>query len=105
MTERECRNIVRRRSGGNCERCGRPDRLTVHHRRKRSHGGLWSPENCLHLCGSGTTGCHGWVEANPAAARASGFWLFTGDSTETPVLYRHRWQVLDDVGGVTPART
>jgi hypothetical protein len=25
--------------------------------------------NCVRLCGDGTTGCHGWAEANPAAAQ------------------------------------
>lgn len=29
--------------------------------------------NGLLLCGTGTTGCHGWVESNRSEARAQGF--------------------------------
>lgn len=79
--EKRTRRIVNLRSGGEehfglCERCGSHGGAlgtSVHHRKNRSQGGAWSPENCVVLCGSGTTGCHGWVTVNPLAARAEGF--------------------------------
>ena len=65
-----------------CEQCFRCRRAlrwedrgigwSAHHRKPRGAGGVFgaaaeavaSPANCLVLCGSGTTGCHGWVEKN-----------------------------------------
>jgi hypothetical protein len=43
-----------------------------------------SPSNVLLLCGSGTTGCHGWVESHRAEAYDLG-------------LLVHKWQRPDDV--------
>lgn len=45
-----------------------------HHKLLRKHGGGDERENTLDLCGSGTTGCHGHVHANPAESYARG-WL------------------------------
>lgn len=42
-----------------------------HHRQRRRDGGHLVA-NIVLLCGSGTTGCHGWAHANPKAARACG---------------------------------
>lgn len=64
MTEQRARLAVRERSQGRCEACGRQPAQGVHHRQPRSAGGSWSPANLLDLCGSGTTGCHGLVEAH-----------------------------------------
>ena len=36
---------------------------------------MWSPENCVALCGHGTAGCHGWVEANPLKAHVEGLYV------------------------------
>ncbi|MGW5147601.1 HNH endonuclease [Rhodococcus koreensis] len=99
--ERECRRLLMLRCEGRCERCGRWG-YTLHHRRKRSQGGLWTASNCVALCGSGTTGCHGWVEANPLAAHEVGLWLRAGEGGDTPLLYRYRMCVLDDTGHVLP---
>lgn len=35
--------------------------------------GINAPANLLTLCGSGTTGCHGWVEHHPEWAKAHGW--------------------------------
>ncbi len=101
MTERECRRIVNARAEGRCERCSRPMATTVHHRRKRSQGGPWSPSNCVALCGHGTAGCHGWVESNPLAAHSEGLWLRAGEPPEEISLI-YRWQrvLLDNTGGI-----
>lgn len=70
-----------------CEGCGRRRAGTAHHRVKKSQGGRWAAANLLRLCGSGTTGCHGWAEAHPHAAQAAG-WSLLGyeDPTARPAL-------------------
>ncbi|MCM0619809.1 HNH endonuclease [Nocardioides bruguierae] len=83
----ETRHLVIARCAGRCERCGRGLRIgdtwtgdhSIHHRRPRGMGGTTdptanTPANLLLLCGSGTTGCHGWVEANRGEATRLG-WL------------------------------
>ena len=70
-----------------CFICRRPLRWedrgigwSAHHRKPRGAGGVFgaaaelirSAANCLILCGSGTTGCHGWVEKNRALALEMG---------------------------------
>lgn len=95
VTEQQGRRIVGVRCGGRCERCGGAGPLTVHHRRKRSQGGSWSPSNLFVLCGDGVQKCHGWVEAHPQAAHAAGLWLFHGeDPATTPVLLADEQRVL-----------
>lgn len=65
-----------------CVRCGKAlakgqGGYSIHHLTLRSHGVDNSVEAQILLCGSGTTGCHGWVHAHPAAARAAG-WIRLG---------------------------
>lgn len=73
--------MVYLRAGMRCERCGvYAEGGSVHHRRPRGMGGnksaaTSSPSNALLLCGSGTTGCHGWVESNRSEARDLGLLL------------------------------
>lgn len=88
MSEKKCRELVRERSEGLCERCGLAGH-SVHHRRKRSHGGPWDAINCVMVCGDGVRGCHGWIEHNPNAAHDEGFHVRPWeDEREVPVL---RW--------------
>ena len=110
MIERECRALVAERSGGMCEVRWQGvctwTADSMHHRRKRSHGGLWDPSNILHVCGDGTRGCHGKIEANPATSRSKGYWLYSGqDPAETKVFMHFRgyagWYSLDDFGSIT----
>jgi hypothetical protein len=67
VSENRCRDIVAQRSGGICEVVregvclGRAS--SMHHRRK--HGRVWTPSNVIHVCGDGTTGCHGWIPQRP----------------------------------------
>ncbi|SEN88651.1 HNH endonuclease [Nonomuraea pusilla] len=73
-----------------CVRCGRQvprDEDSIHHRVPRGRGGENTAENLLLLCGSGTTGCHGWVESNRAEAYKLGYLVKTGfDPLDVPVL-------------------
>lgn len=74
------------RDGGRCRNCGRT--LTgqrgvdwsIHHRLPRGMGGTRTaskddPRYLLLLCGSGNTGCHGWMESHRTEAYALGFLL------------------------------
>jgi hypothetical protein len=103
--EAKTRLLVRERSGGWCEICGVKRAESVHHRRKRSQGGPWSPSNCVHSCGDGVRGCHGWAEGSPNAAAAEGFHLRPGqEPAETPIVSGlHGYVLLDDHGGIRPA--
>lgn len=100
MNERKARAIVAERSDGICELCSRTRATNWHHRKGKGHGGLWAPSNGLHLCGSGTTGCHGHVTTHPRVSREQG-WVVPSwaDPVETPVwVARHGWVFLDDHG-------
>ena len=48
------------------------------------------PANLVVLCGSGVTGCHGWVESNRSEAMDAG-WIvgrnWRATATEIPVLH------------------
>lgn len=97
------REAVIARSGGVCEICQANRATNFAHRQRRSQGGSWSPVNGLALCGSGTTGCHGWCTAHPALARAGGWEVGAwGDPTEEPVYLQHfgwyAWWWLKDEG-------
>jgi hypothetical protein len=100
--ERRTRFIVAERSGGLCERCGVHPANTMHHRRKRSQSGPWCPSNVIHLCGDGTTGCHG-VITNTRKEFYSAGWLVHSWETwaDKPVLLWQGWAVLDPDGGWT----
>ncbi|MFF0864216.1 HNH endonuclease [Nonomuraea sp. NPDC003560] len=75
-----------------CVRCGLQvprDEDSIHHRIPRGRGGENTAENLLLLCGSGTTGCHGWVESHRAEAYNAGYLVHTGiDPLDVPVLLR-----------------
>lgn len=86
----EIRFEVLARANYKCERCG-TDFLgipvSVHHRRPRMMGGsknesLHKSANLIVLCGSGTSGCHGWVESNRSEARKLGFLIQKVESAE-----------------------
>ncbi|SDL15101.1 hypothetical protein SAMN05428985_11071 [Nocardioides sp. YR527] len=62
------------------------------------------PANLITLCGSGTTGCHGWVEANPTMGRHLGLSVsrYGLPPAEVPVLtWRDGFVLLDNHGGWT----
>lgn len=92
------RAIITERDRGHCARCGVTAGLTFQHRINRGMGGtsdpvISSPANGILLCGSGTTGCHGWVEANPEAAEKLGYAVPTYlDPATVPVwFWGHGW--------------
>lgn len=82
------RHAFFKRERERCFRCGRPLRFedrgrgwSAHHRLPRQMGGVGRRAaeivtditNCLILCGSGTTGCHGWLESHRAIAEDHGY--------------------------------
>ena len=106
------REIVKARAGERCERCGTnwSEFWSIHHRRPRGMGGskraeINSPANLILLCGSGTTGCHGWIESNRAQAYEDGLLVRSGvDPRSVPVRLRAgRVWLLPD-GDMQPCR-
>jgi len=74
------RRLILERDGAACVLCGKayhPAFDSIHHRQARGMGGSKDPStngaaNGIVLCGSGTTGHHGWVESHRAEALALG---------------------------------
>ena len=99
--------LVDRRDEYCCVRCGRyliGNPASRHHRKLRSQASLaevHNPSNLILLCGTGTTGCHGWVHAHPAEACRYG-WMVRSyrEVWDIAVLSKkHGWIFLDDDGG------
>lgn len=89
---------------------GRP--YSIHHRRPRGMGGSKRPDtdrpqNLLVLCGSGVTGCHGWIESNRAWAVEHGLIVRQGDDPMVRAVADSagEWWWLDALGGRHPALT
>lgn len=97
--ERNARKVMKARSQGTCEVCAAAPATDAHHRRNRSQGGRWSPENLLHLCHDD----HMAITVNPALARSRGWSvLSTDDPAEMPVfLAGLGWVFLLDDGSTT----
>lgn len=80
---------------------------TVHHR-NHNHGDN-RPSNRISVCGSGTTGAHGWIEAHPAEAGLDeggpGWTIYHGDDPAYQRVwyengpYGRGWYLLDDEYG------
>lgn len=106
--DEDTRMSVLIRGNYHCERCG-SDFMTlgvsVHHRRPRMMGGsknadLHRPANLIALCGSGVSGCHGWVESNRQKARREGLLIQKVESAEEIPFKdsKDRWWLLDNLG-------
>lgn len=96
--EGEARTIVRARSGGVCEKCGRNEAIHWHHRLNRSQGGTWHPSNGLHLCLT----CHLEMDGSDEELFANGWRIHSSDKrpyTKIPVKHwLHGLMLLDDRG-------
>lgn len=101
------------RSGGFCEvgGCSLADGFSRHHRRPRGAGGSRRADtnlltNLLLVCGSGVTGCHGFIESNRTWAYAHGYLVRQDHDPETtPVVYRGSLVFLNTDGTLTPIDT
>lgn len=107
---REAVDALLERCNYNCELCGYPiegDRRgvdwSVSHRMPRGIGGTRWPginlsSNLMILDGSGTTGCHGFIERERAAALRVGWLLPKGadPSQVATLINRDRWVYLGD---------
>jgi hypothetical protein len=77
----ETRAMVYARDLGWCVRCGvvlANVAHSCHHRWLLSQLGPNEFSNLLSLCGTGTTGCHGWAHAHVAEALAAGYLVRSG---------------------------
>lgn len=98
--EAKARTVVRARSEGRCEVCGRAPASNWHHRQNRSGGGRWDAANGLAVCGTGSTGCHGHITTNPRVAREQGWSVPSyADPARTQVwIARRGFVLLNNVG-------
>lgn len=108
MITAKSRAIVAERSGGICEICQGAPATNIHHRQPRGMGGtrrnIHTPAWLLHLCGSGTTGCHGRIEIQRAMAYRHG-WLLRSHQRPSTVpawIARAGFVILTDDGRYEP---
>lgn len=114
---RSVRADVIRRDGGRCQWCGAgvdtsSGWYSLQHRRARQMGGTSRPEanlaaNLVLVHGTGTTGCHGEIEANPVLAAERGFRLTQEQQPDQcPIqvagITGRRWVRLDNDGNTRP---
>lgn len=110
---REVVDLVLERDQHSCVLCGvnlhgqRGRDWSIQHRDPRGMGGTRRPEvnrpsSLVALCGSGTTGCHGWAEVRRREAEALGLLLRGNEqATQVPVATWYGVVLLDDEGGFT----
>ena len=103
------RVLVLNRAKYRCEKCGvslsESFYYSLHHRTPRGMGGsrevrLNLPSNLVAICGSGTTGCHGWIESNRSVSEDAG-WLVSRyqEVAEVPLqIWGVGWSYLNDEG-------
>ncbi len=112
MNEKTCRAIVYERANERCEVrvigfCF-GGATNYQHRKNRKHctkTELWAPSNGLHVCGSGTTGCHGFIHANPKIAYGKGWMVHSWNTpADVPVMLHDNTPVFlgDDGSYRTP---
>lgn len=112
---RSVMSLVNHRDGDNCRRCGcgwaeAGYMFSRHHRIPRGAGGSALVDRAsivVTLCGSGTTGCHGWVEQHRADAEILGYLLPKLnpdiDPEQEPIfVHEFGWVLLGDDGSITP---
>ena len=104
------KELVDVRDQQKCVRCGKSlynISASHHHRKLRSQATeteKHTPSNLILLCGSGTTGCHGWVHNHPKESYKQG-WLVrsTLNPEKQPVTTSQYGRVLlTNEGTVTP---
>jgi hypothetical protein len=107
-------SVILTRDDFRCVRCGKvvsTSQYSIHH---RVLGNRKDRRACvlITLCGSGTTGCHGWVHGHPAEAKLRG-WIVSRFAPRTavpelPVWYeqgpggKNGWFLLGDDLTLTP---
>lgn len=104
------RAVTWERDRGRCLRCCRSltGARSLHHRFSRSMGGsrdprLNDPRNLVWLCGSGITGCHGWVESHRTEATELGWLLASIVDVDTSLrnMFGQSFALTPD-GKITP---
>lgn len=77
-----------------CVLCGQRG-SNRHEKLPRGRGGYRDEFNTVILCGSGTTGCHGWVTGNPNEAEKIGLYvrgsMFRGKYVGPDVEYQDHY--------------
>lgn len=119
FTAKTVRHAFFERERERCFRCrrslrfeGRGFEWSAHHRMPRGAGGVGRPDsefarmisaitNCVVLCGSGVTGCHGWAEKWRAIAEDEGYIVRRGINPPAGVRLKRKdgtWVLLTESG-------
>lgn len=101
------RETVSERDQWRCTRCGEHVQfrtVSIHHRRPAGSGGSRRPEthlpaNLILLCGSGVTGCHGWVESHRTESYELGLLVHQGIDPAGVSVQTYRGRLLLDNEG------
>lgn len=108
---RDVRQGVLTRDGFSCWLCGvnvGRGVYSLHHRQGRAGRDPHRYSNLLTLCGTGTTGCHGWVTVHPLQACDLGLSVARSapwDTRLVPVVAGVQTYALDDYGCRIPLGT
>ena len=98
------REAVEVRDGGRCVMCRAPG-TNCHHRRSRSVHDTHRHCPCVLvlMCGSGTTGCHGYTHARPLVSRGTGLIVskFVALPGQVPFRSGLEWVFPDCRGGAS----
>lgn len=102
------KHLVDHRDHQKCVRCGHylPGQPgSRHHRKMRSQSSkaeMHRVSNLVDVCGTGSTGCHGWIHEHQRVAYELGYLVHSyEDPAEVPLRsHEHGWVLLDDVGGL-----
>lgn len=97
--EKDCREVVKNRSGGLCEICGKRSATDMAHRVGAGQNGKWMPANILHACRF----CHSYNHDNPKNSYDHGWHLQSHlNPLKEPVLLVEngvkKWFLLDNKG-------
>lgn len=103
------RELVLARDAHTCQWCGRhcyPGDYSLQHRRARGMGGSKNPlarsaGNAVTMCGSGTTGCHGYAEQHRTESASRGFTVAQWQNPhDIPIRdFNGTWWLLREDGG------
>lgn len=100
------RELVRWRDRDRCRRCGSTT-WQIHHRQGRGGSDPHRAAALVLLCGSGSTGCHGYVHGHPAESYRNGWMVRRLGITpceEVPMLTHTGWVLLNADGTTTPVK-
>lgn len=104
----EVAELVRWRDRDSCQRCGTYTADgSLHHRQGRGGADPHRAASLALFCGSGSTGCHGYIHAHPAESYRNGWMvrrLSRNRCEDVPLLTPSGWVLLNTDGTTTSVK-